>query len=374
MPEGQGSEIGHKHFQHPGRTTKQFGPKMDRFSFIVLDVSLQAMQADASLHKKFREGGQAIIFKANDFADPASSEVFQILSKMPALRQSAERLAAVCGASVSSVPTLADFVAGKNIPTSVAPAIGAKAKATAAPSYIGAFPVIDAKSFHAVSGSVGDKIELVGKIVSIKEGIGKRGRGTGKPYVFINFGPWNGDSSKITIWSEGLSKMSARPTQSWVGKWISVTGLVEPVYEGKHYGKPYRNVGITVTSDNEIIHITEAQAKYRLGGKSANAGGAPAKTRNADVLEALQGGRPEINKPKPQSSPTSSVPPRSKNEQILRGLQGGQTSFNSTQRPMQSGSTPTPTSQSSSGFFSKIPGWVWIIVAIAVFFVMTRRR
>jgi serine/threonine protein kinase len=55
MAEGQGSEVGHKHFQHPGRTTKHFGPKMDRFSFIVLDVSFEAMQADASLHRKLSD-------------------------------------------------------------------------------------------------------------------------------------------------------------------------------------------------------------------------------------------------------------------------------------------------------------------------------
>jgi hypothetical protein len=65
---------------------------MDRFSFIVLDVNLEAMQGDASLHRKFREGGNAIIFKANDFADPSLSEVFRKLNGMPALRESASKL------------------------------------------------------------------------------------------------------------------------------------------------------------------------------------------------------------------------------------------------------------------------------------------
>jgi len=95
LPEGQGTEVGHKHFQHPHRTTKLFGPKMDRFSFIVIDVSLQALQIDPSLHKRFREGGNAIIFNANDFAAPASSEIFRIIRAMPALRDSATNLAAV---------------------------------------------------------------------------------------------------------------------------------------------------------------------------------------------------------------------------------------------------------------------------------------
>jgi hypothetical protein len=89
LPERQGSEVGHKHFQHPQRETKDFGPKMDRFSFIVLDTSLEALQADPSLYRRFREGGQAIIFKANDFVDPSSSEIFRILEKMPTSRERA---------------------------------------------------------------------------------------------------------------------------------------------------------------------------------------------------------------------------------------------------------------------------------------------
>ena len=60
MPEGRGTEVGHKHFQHAGRETKHFGPRIDRFSFIVLDVSLEALQADASLHRRFREDGKLV--------------------------------------------------------------------------------------------------------------------------------------------------------------------------------------------------------------------------------------------------------------------------------------------------------------------------
>ena len=41
MSAGNGSETGHKHFQHPNRQASDFGPKMDRFSFIALDLSLQ---------------------------------------------------------------------------------------------------------------------------------------------------------------------------------------------------------------------------------------------------------------------------------------------------------------------------------------------
>ena len=46
LPVGQGAELGHKHFQHPKRSAADFGPEMDRFSFIVIDLSLRAIAHD----------------------------------------------------------------------------------------------------------------------------------------------------------------------------------------------------------------------------------------------------------------------------------------------------------------------------------------
>lgn len=201
MVEGQGSEVGHKHFQHPGRTEQLFGPKMDRFSFIVVDVSLEAVAADASLHRKFREGGQAIIFKANDFADPSSSDVFRILGSMPVVRGSAKKLAASCAASVTNVPTPADFRDRRNIAIPVVPPIGAPTKAVPAQIYIGAFSVVDAKDFNAVLRRVGDKIELVGQIHSVKVGVGKARQRAWPPlrvYQLRNLEPrWRQDNRLV---------------------------------------------------------------------------------------------------------------------------------------------------------------------------------
>lgn len=377
MKKGEGIEIGHKHFQHPGRTTKQFGPTMDRFSFIVIDVSLEALRADATLHKKFREGGQAVIFKANDFADPSSSEIFRILNGMPALRQSATKLAAICNASIENVPTLADFVAGRNIPTAIAPRIGAPTKAPAEITYIGAFPVVDAEDFHAVLRRVGDKIELVGKIISIKEGIGKRGRGRGRPYVFINFGPWNGESAKITIWSEGLSNLAAQPNQSWVGKWISVTGLVEPPYEGKHYGRPYRNVGVTVTSDSQIIHIAEKDAKFRLGARTPGSARDASTGRNEDILKGIQGtgSRATGRSAGPQRTSTRSTPPKTRNEQILRGIQATQSQGTQVGHTRSTAPQYSPSKRTSTpSLFSRIPGWVWVFGFILLILFLSGRK
>ena len=57
MPAGFGSESGHKHFQHPDRTPAHFGPMLDRFSFIAVDLSLAALIEDPALYQRFRQGG-----------------------------------------------------------------------------------------------------------------------------------------------------------------------------------------------------------------------------------------------------------------------------------------------------------------------------
>jgi hypothetical protein len=379
MAEGQGTEVGHKHFQHPGRGPKHFGPGMDRFSFIVLDVSFEAMQADVSLHRRFREGGQAIIFKANDFADPSSSEVFRVLKDIPSVRESANKLAAICGAPITDVPTLSDFLAGRNIPIAVAPPVGAPQRPVSTPTYIGAFPVVDGKDFQAAMRHVGDKIEIVGQIVSVKEGTGRRGRGRGRPYMFINLGIWNQDSVKITIWSEGLGNMSTRPTEAWVGRWISVTGLVEPPYEGKLYGRSYRNVGITVSSDNQIIQISPQEAKFRLGRGTLRAASDAAvdrnSTSNAAILDSIRGGSTRTGQRNPQRTQQSVSPPpkpqpaRTRNEQILRNIQAtsvsGQTASGS---PSYSSPKPfRPPPRQKESLLSRIPVWVWIGAAILAY-------
>jgi hypothetical protein len=291
------------------------------------------------------------------------------LNGSSALQESARKLAAVCGAPISSVPTLTDFIAGRNIPIPVAAPIGAPSKPAPVSVYIGAYDVVAAKDFDAVMRHVGDKVELVGQIVSVKQGIGKHGRGKGRPYVFINFGIWNQYSVKITIWSEGLGSMSTRPTEAWVGRWISATGLIEPPYDGKHYGRPYRNVGITVTSDNQIIQITEQDAKFRLGRGSATGArttsGGATKPSNDDILKDILGrpgggGTATGTYPRPTPMPTPVAFPKTKNEQILQTL-----------RPSTGNVVPTPQprptySPASQSILSRIPGWVWVIGGLLV--------
>jgi hypothetical protein len=269
MRPGNGSETGHKHFQHPHRRVSDFGPKMDRFSFIALDLSLKAVIADKSLYPKFREGGETVIFKANDFADPPNGEIFRRLSAMPKLKEEARRFAAICEAPLGAVPTLDEYLAGRNVPaakTEIKTQPSPAARPLAA-KYISAYPVVDALNFSAAMARVGDRVELIGRIVEVTPGSRKVGKSPPKNYVFINFGSSRGNIVKISIWSDGLAKLKEQPSEAWIGRWVSVTGLIDVPYENKRYG--HKHLSITVQEDGQIQELNETEAGSRLASISA---------------------------------------------------------------------------------------------------------
>lgn len=115
MPEGQGIELGHPNFQHPQRSAADFGPNMDRFSFIVIDIGLRAIAADPSLLDA-HGGDDGLLFLRKDLVDPQNSRLFAALSSMPALAADAANLAQLCRAKPSEVPHLDNFLAGVGIP------------------------------------------------------------------------------------------------------------------------------------------------------------------------------------------------------------------------------------------------------------------
>ena len=80
-------------------------------------------------------------------------------------------------------------------------------------AYLPAYPVIDALNFPAALQRVGDRVELIGRIVEVKPGSRKRGKGRPKRYVFINFGSARGNIVRISIWSEGLAKMKEQSVE-----------------------------------------------------------------------------------------------------------------------------------------------------------------
>jgi hypothetical protein len=137
MATGNGNEIGHAHFQHPGRTADHFGPGMDDFSFILIDISLDAIARDPALYERFCNGDN-ILFQKSDFEDPGSSPVFQELRRIRPLAEKLDDFASICKRPIDQVPSLETFVARHARP---APAAGRPA-----PSGVPAGPKPDGMS------------------------------------------------------------------------------------------------------------------------------------------------------------------------------------------------------------------------------------
>ena len=74
-------EEGHKNFQHPDRSAEHYGDYVDNFPSLVIYLSLLAVAADPGLWSFHNEDN--LILTQNDYADPASSELFESAEAHP---------------------------------------------------------------------------------------------------------------------------------------------------------------------------------------------------------------------------------------------------------------------------------------------------
>jgi serine/threonine protein kinase len=329
------AEIGQRNFQHPKRNEKFWNDQLDRFSFISLYCALKTLQSDPSYWNKTQSDQSAILFRANDYANPASSSIFKELSSK---YSEVKNFAQICSADITKVPSLSDFIAGKNIPASQIVYVSTSAATKQA--YLSAYPVVDALNFYAVASHVGDVIEMIGQIVEVKEDRSKRGA----PYVFINFGPWQGQIAKVNIWSEGLSVLKAPPNSSWIGQWISVIGLVDPVFKKRTRTWSYEHITITVTQQGQLKQLSPTEAKFRLNSKAQTGS-----SSNKTILSRMQGESAPSNHPAVSRSQNSAV------LQQMRQAASSKSVPRSTRTPITShsgrGSYSPPKSSSSSPCF-----------------------
>lgn len=236
--------------------------------------------------------------------------------------------------------------------------------------YNSPYPVLDAASYETCLAHVGDRVEIIGKVFDIKHARTKYGL----PYTFVNFGPWKGKIFKITIWSEGLKVIKNRPETSWVGKWVSVVGLLEPPFHSNKLH--YTHISITITQSNQMHIIPEDEARYRLNGKK-NEFTLIKKIQGND--EVLEGMRKRVSR-HIQTQTGASVFPIGKaptaNETVLQQMQSLQSgSSSSMQKPYSPQSQPTvyqpapsKTTQENSG----LPGCFWFLVITALLWFMLK--
>ncbi len=344
------AELGHRNFQHPKRTSQDFNARLDRFSFIALNIALRSLIADKKMWAFANSEAEAIVFRAEDFVDPQSSMVFKRLRSVQTLARDTKNLSAICDSPVDSTPSLQDFLAGRNCPPYVEKPKRPAARGisdvekSAVPAYAGQYPVLNADNYSVFDLHIGGVVELIGRVFEVTSNATRRG----KPYIFVNFGPWRGKAVKLNIWPEILSKLAARPTKSWAGTWVSVIGMVDAPFSSARYG--YTHISITINSPHQIKRISPEEARRRLGGRTMSA----STLTNAERLNRLGLGS--------QNRGSLAVTkPATPNQSVLNQMRGSK----------QIGSPSTQQSQTSptkpKGGLSHIPWWIWLIAAFIVF-------
>ncbi|MBP7263778.1 MAG: phosphotransferase [Spirochaetia bacterium] len=307
----------HPNFQHPAWDDSCDPWLKDRFPAMVMDLGLAAAAEDPGLFQRFSTG-ENIIFRSEDLADPELSPVFAALRSMPTLSRAAELLAGLALGPVAGLPSFGEFTeeAWKARPAAATPVHpevqeSVSKTRTAAKPYRGVYPVYDATDYNGISDAIGDKVEVIGQVVSIKRSVTKYGN----PYVFVNFGNWKQDGFKLTVWSEGLATFRKQPGPAWERRWISATGLVDEPYTNKRYKNT--QLSITIQDASQVRFIDEAEAMRRLGRREPGAS-LDAATWKSGTRETYSGSASHVRTQARPLLPTAGAKPS--NAELLERL------------------------------------------------------
>ncbi len=296
------SELGHINFQHPQRRDHHFNARLDRFSFITLDLSLAALIAEPTLWDRTLSDEEGFIFRANDFAKPAHSQTFLSASQIPALEDRVQRLAQLCGSAFDDVPLPWDFANPRAPAQAQAPSTGQPPASVPLPAatpvefkpkpkqtradlmqaraieeiYVGSYPVVPASQFVRVSHFVGQRVELIGKVVDVRSGKTSFGASPVlRPYIYLDFLPVSqGKVVRVKVLPEVIEghtgSRNLLPHDGWVGRWVTVSDVVQPVRYINHpaFSSGVGEASIHVDHLSQIRDIPEAEARFRLAGQN----------------------------------------------------------------------------------------------------------
>jgi hypothetical protein len=103
------SEVGHQHYQHPRRNAQHFDAKLDRFSSLVIYLSLLSLAEQPSLWREHHD--ENLLFTKADFANPETSSLFRKIRDLgPEHSRLADVLASAANGPPTNVPCLLDLV------------------------------------------------------------------------------------------------------------------------------------------------------------------------------------------------------------------------------------------------------------------------
>ncbi|QNA46473.1 BUD32 family EKC/KEOPS complex subunit [Lacibacter sediminis] len=262
------NELGHPNFQHPQRSANHYSARIDRFSSIVIYLSLRALIAKPALWKY--HNGENIILKSQDIADLNNSPAITELNSIAEIKPLVERFVGICHLDFDKVPSLNEFISGSfNYDKNKVGKIAVKNSQ---------YDVLDAKMKGTILEHFGEKVEVIGYISNQYKGITR----LGSSYYFLNVGSYPNQTFTLTVWSEGIAALSSagKSPTSLVNKWVSAIGIITSYAE-----RP--QMIIDSASQIQILN-NEQEAKDRLSLKKISPGIGSRNAKHKSVLEQIQ--------------------------------------------------------------------------------------
>ena len=254
------AELGQRNFQHPGRSWLHYDERLDRFSFALLDVALEALAMHPALWELTGSDEAGIVLRASDFADPATSTAFGVLAELDGIAVRARQLAVVCRSPFERVPALDDFLAGRRIPASSTLTLSSASGVTK-PAYIPAYAVLNATNFARCCAHIGDRIELIGRI---RRAVRDASIDPEHASLHVEFGDAREDMVRLVIWPDSGGSRFDDLAVLEPGRWVSAIGLVDPILTETNDDQPYKSVCIAITEPSQLRLLTEVEALRRL--------------------------------------------------------------------------------------------------------------
>jgi hypothetical protein len=254
------AELGQRNFQHPDRRAYHFDTTLDAFAFMVLDVALQALCVRPDLWELTCSSEDAFLLRAADYVDPENSPAFGLLAEEAALEQRVRDLAAVCTQPFENIPTFEDFLAGCNTPD-VAFDLTGDGGLGRRRIYLAPSRVLYAVDFAECCRHIGDRVELIGPVVAVSKG---EAASDGRACLRIEFDQRSRDRTCLDIWPDTMARLDSVPDESWIGRWVSAVGLVEPVVRDETDRRYQKHLPMSITEPSQLQVLDEAEARFRL--------------------------------------------------------------------------------------------------------------
>ncbi len=107
-------ELGHRNYQHPSRTARDYHENIDNFPALVIHLSLLAIARDPSLWDRFHDGDN-LLFTRADLAHPGATPVWSELNRCPdpEVRGLTAELERCCRLPVAQAPKLEAVLTAK---------------------------------------------------------------------------------------------------------------------------------------------------------------------------------------------------------------------------------------------------------------------